>query len=617
MNYKIPQFIVAILVVTILPLVSAEVVCDDSSVTLNFNTTEIPSGDITITSCQNNGNTTNIDLGGSGVTQYINKGSDQTSISLNGVKNLRLTIDSNIPAGTYVPIFSFQDSSSVVVVVNVAEITNGVEQGDILIFPTSTVVTVQQDKQKTKSILLTVPLSYPYTVNVQSVDFNPGIETIYFDDLDLGLVSPGQTLTIPIIFSAQDAQVGTYTTKLSIFATDSDGLIQLPDISLTLQVTSGVSPVDDTTFSSRPSCALSALSQNLNSTYTFTCSGVVNNLDVNPQYNPFFEGTSVDKSANIYTYTFKPVQFGVTEFLATFSFQGSPIFAPFRQEVRVSASSGQVGGTTLDFLFTPSLSTARPQETVAIQLVDNKTNSLVNNPTIEIDAIPITNRSGNTFFFSFESDKNYTIRGYTAGYSDILKTISLEENQINIMITPEEGNSITQFKITTDINATIYINGDKKGEVYEGTLNAGENIIEAFKAGFTDTSLNFSVESAVIFSTSGEFKKGVSQTVTMNKNATWKLSYQDGVDSPIEELDSGVGTTITFEPTKTGTYIIEAQGSKKTFVLEGFDWNAEWWFMAWYWWIGGVAVLISIFYFRGGSTTTKGVDVGFSGNAQY
>ena len=595
MMNKSPLLCIAVFL--LVATVSATVTCDPSQISVSF--TQGDAVDSINTLCGNDANgSVSIDYTG----QYFSI--TETTIGASpSQKSIEVSFDNNAPSGNHFGSITFNGSAPIPVFMSVTE--NAVQQGDILTFPTSKVVTVQQDAEKTQSILISVPENYPRIITIQSVDFNPGTETILFGDLDLGQLSPGQSTSIPIVFTGKDAAVGSYQTNLNIFATDSEGQIDFPTISLTLQVTSGVSPIDSTTFSTKPACSLSSSNMNLNNSYTFVCSGVVNNLDVEPEYNQFFEGITVDFSSNIYTYTFKPVKFGNTDFIALFSHRGTPIFSPFSQEVRISSASGQIAGTSLRVLFTPDLSVAKKGERVAIQLIDNKTDTLVETPSIEIDAIPITNKSGKTFFFEFDVDKNYSLRGSAPGYNDLVKSITLLEKPIKINIDPSVGNTNTIFNVSTDVNATITINGIDRGSSYRGTLITGTNEIKATKDGFTDTSKNLTVDSSITFFTNGEFKKGVLQTITLNKNTSWTVNYQKDKESPIETLLSGTGNKIEFEPKKTGIYTLSAEDASREYEIEGWDWKKKWWFMEWFWWIGILAIIIGYFYFRGGTKTTS------------
>jgi len=615
MNQKYWSFPLLLLIVILTPMVSASIDCGvNPSFSITYLTSEIPTTDISVVHCSGNADT--IVLSGQG-TSHVSL----IDTAISGEKDIKININQGIPIGFYLLSLQFTKNSSLILSIPLSiEIEEElVQQGDILVFPTSKIITVQQDSQKTQNILVTVPSSYPRTITIQSVDFNPGVETIRFGDLNLGQVSPGQSIQIPIVFDGTDAQVGTYQTGLSIFATDSEGQIDFPTINLQLQISTGVSPIDETTFSAPPTCSLSASNLNLNQSATFTCSGVVNNLEVHPQTSDYYIGITEEYNSNLYIYTFKPIKFGNTRFKADFiTFRGSPIFSPFNSELRISSSSGQIPGTSLRLLFTPSLDKAQNNEVVVLQLIDNKTDSLVENPSIEVNAIPITNRSGNTFFYSFEVGRNYSIRGSSEGYNDLVTSISLTSKPIQISITPETGDTNIQFNITTDVNATIFIDGENKATSYFGTLTVGEHEIEAFKEGYLDAKTNITVESSIIFASSGECKKGVLQTFTINKNVSWRVSYQEDIDSVIELLSEGTGDKIEFEPNKVGTYILEAEDATRTCVIEGIDWNKKWWFMAWYFWIGGTGILIYLYFaYTSPSSPSGRVDVGFAGNPKY
>ena len=67
-----------------------------------------------------------------------------------------------------------------------------------------------------------------------------------------------------------------------------------------------------------------------------------------------------------------------------------------------------MGGTNLAILYTPSLTQAKPNEEVILQVIDNKTNSLLSGSEIYIDA-KLINKTNDNFYFKFEFNKNYTI----------------------------------------------------------------------------------------------------------------------------------------------------------------------------------------------------------------
>jgi len=473
-------------------------------------------------------------------------------------------------------------------------------QGDLIVFPTSKVTTVQQGSKKTQNILITVPATYPRTVTIQSVDFNPGTETILFGDLNLGQVAPGNSIQVPIVFSGENAQTGSYQTQLSIFATDSEGQVALPTISLTLQVTAGVTPVTEETFSTPPTCSLSATTMNLNNTYSFTCSGVVSNLEVSIPSSDYYVGKNVEVSSGIYRYDFMPVEYGETEFKAEFRYNGASIFAPFKQNIRISSAGSLIPGTSLKFIFTPKLDQATGDEDkYLIQLADNKTGSLVSDPRVWVDAVEINSTSSDTFQFPFEPNRNYEVRGKSPGYEDFVQTININPQKIEIRFTPGVGDSATMFNITTSVdNATLTILDQTYIGSYYGVLPGGNVEIKAVKDGYKTEIVNFTVDDRPrIIGISGEFKKNVDQNFTLSRAGEWIVYHKKSLDATERtEYVRGTGELIAFTPEKSGSYVIEVDGIHVgTYEIEGFSFTNKWGFLpVWAWIILMVIILIVI-----------------------
>ena len=508
-----------------------------------------------------------------------------------------ISLKPNVPVGNYVGSINYFEGMTPVGIY-IEENETQIES-DIIVFPTSKVVTVKQGSEKTQSIMLTVPSNYPGPINILSVDFNPGTETIMFGDLNLGQVAPGSSIQIPIVFSGIDAQTGSYFTQLSILATDSEGQIPLPTISLTLQVTAGVTPVTGDTFSTPPTCSLSAISFNLNNTYSFTCSGVVSNLNVEPQYSEYFEGKTVEVSSGLYKYEFIPLKYGETDFVVVFRYNGAPIFQPYKQTVRITSAGSLVAGTSLKFIFTPKLDEATgDEESYLIQLGDNKTGSLVQGPRMWVNALELNTSTG-TFEYAFEPNKDYEIRGKAEGYEDIVQTINIKPQKIEIRISPGTGDTLTTFSINTSINnATITIGGKDYNGIYVGPLPGGVNEIKAVKEGYKTEIINFTVDDRVrIVSFGGEFKKGIDQNFTLNINSSWVVYHKKSMDDVERtEIAKGTGNLIFFLPDKKGVYVIEADGAHiGTYEIPGFSFSNKWWiFPAWAWFLIFVPIIIII-----------------------
>lgn len=523
-------------------------------------------------------------------------------------KSVTISIISGATGGSYEGTLYWSDnghptsSGSVQISAVLPQVENTTTvKSDLIVFPTSKVVTVQQGSEKTQNILITVPSSYPRPVTIQSVDFNPGTETILFGDLNLGIVSPGSSIQIPIVFSGKDAQTGTYQTQLSIFATDSEGQVVLPSISLVLQVTAGVTPVTGNTFSTPPTCSLSATTLNLNNTYSFTCSGVVSNLVIDIPSSEYYIGKNVEVSSGLYRYDFAPIKYGETKFKADFKYNGASIFAPFNQDIRITSAGSLIAGTTLKFIFTPQLEQATgEEESYLIQVVDNKSGSLVTDPQVFIDAIQINTSSSYTFEYPFKTNKNYTIRAKASGYEDLVETISINPQKIEIRINPGSGDTSTMFNITTSVdNATITIKGNTYNGFYYGVLPGGSVEITAKKDGYKTEVINFTVnDKPRIVSFGGEFKKGIQQNFTLNKNATWTVYFKKNLEAQERsEFSKGVGGVIQFTPDKKGIYTIEADGINiGTYEITGFSFKDKWLGLsAWIWLVvGGIIVLFII-----------------------
>jgi hypothetical protein len=192
----------------------------------------------------------------------------------------------------------------------------------------------------------------------------------------------------------------------------------------------------------------------------FTCSGITNVIDVSPQYNEFCVGVRADIASGIYHYTFKPLKMGVTNFIALFTYRGSPIFSPFIQEVRIASSGSSLGGTNLSLTFTPALNTLSDGQTTIVQLIDTTTKSLVTSPEIYVDAVRLValNSSVNSFPFTMKVGKNYEIRGKSPMYNDLVQIVNITSKPLQITIDPvKEVYTVGDIlNITSNVEGTAY-----------------------------------------------------------------------------------------------------------------------------------------------------------------
>lgn len=483
-------------------------------------------------------------------------------------------------------------------------------------FPTSKNFEYKQGNIYNEELKLRLSSSYPNPIKVTYVDFSPSTSVIrQGNGLETGIfVNPGESFTIPLIIDTTEAQAGSYSPVEVLVEYDDDTGLHTMTSTVTLYVTTQVTPITGDTFSTPPTCSLSATTFNLNNTYSFTCSGIVSNLEVEPQYSEFIQGKTVETSNGIYRYDFIPTQYGETDFITVFRYKGAPIFKPFSQQIRITSSGSLVAGTSLKFIFTPRLDTPTNNEKYIIQLVDNKTGSLVSSPRIFIDAIEVISDT-DVFEFYFLQNTDYELRGRAVGYEDLVEMLNINPQIISIKITPSTGDTSTKFNITTSIeNATLNVGGIDYIGNYFGTLRGGINEITISKDGYQTQAVNFSVDDRPrVVSLSTEFKKGVEQNITLNQNESWVVLYKKNLDSlDVEELVIGNGNSIIFTPKKTGVYTIKSnEFVVGIYEVSGFSLKNKWIGMpAWLVLLFGIVVLIIIFIIIISRSSSQGQAIG-------
>ncbi|MEK6883465.1 MAG: hypothetical protein AABY22_27810 [Nanoarchaeota archaeon] len=613
MKYKIFLLLSLISFVLFLNLVSASVTCSPPSVTANYN---FGSSFTNSTFCSNNGNFS-VTLSASG--SYI--GINPITISPGSFDTINVTFSSTAPIGTHLGNILFSDNSTPVPIsFNVFSTQQNQTQNPspILIFPTSKIITVKQGDEKTQNILITVPSSYPRTITIQSVDFNPNVETIKFGDLNLGQVAPGQSIQIPILFSGVNAQTGTYLTQLSVFAIDSQGQVILPSVNLQLQVSAGISPTVNFSLSELPTCSLNAVEFNMNSTYSMTCSRPNPNIEIHTIIDNFYlKGVSVDQTSSQYIYTVQAKKIGNTKIKAEFLYQGSSIGEVYEQEIRITTSGNSpIPGTVLDFIFyqggsTIGIKSLSAKETI-IQVVDNQTKSLVQSSSLYLGGASINNT------ITLESGKNYELRASAPGYLDLTSKFNVTSVPSVITLLPNQQSYILgqTVNITTDSNATLYIDGVQTTSPYLFTT-PGIRVLKASKEGYVDTFMNITVNSLTNVNTiSPEFNnwgKGDDVTMKLSSSGIWNVTFEkltDGFYGIPSIISTGVGDEVKFKLDDYGRYTIYLDNnfvSNYVFEKKGIG---KWIGDNWLWGILGVVVIfIGYFLFKGKGSEASGEKV--------
>jgi len=444
-----------------------------------------------------------------------------------------------------------------------------------------------------------------------------GTETITFDpqncdgDIDItGVIIQGGV--VDSSGKRKPVSKGTISSNEINFNIDTEGLpsktydgIKLTfnaygtqhTIKFNIGVTGSAGGSGDFNINNLPTCSLTSNSINLNQTHSLVCSNLAPDVEIVPRVDSkYIRGLDKQVEANQFTWIFEAKDFGKTTLFADFYYQNVPVGDPFEQDISISASGTQTFGTVLKFKFTPELSEL--DGSAVIQIVDNSSDSLVNNPVLLINAEEVNRTGAYSFNYIFESGKNYELRAKVEGYNDLVKIINLTNKNIEIKISPQVGDPNTLFNITTKLNATLKINGQNVSNPYYGNLVGGINFIEASKDGYSNT-LNFTVTDYLrIISGANDVKKGKELNITINKNSTYTVYYKKDLDSQDKEVVStGTGELVTFTPKKSGFYSIEADGYSSSLIeVKGFSLNDKLWkFKIWMWLIGLVVLIVIIF----------------------
>ncbi len=608
MNNKIILLIMFVSLIS-LSLFNAQTTCNPSLIQQNINRTESVNP-VSIV-CTNQISNTSVTI--NSVGNYFSVSPSLPITIGNSPQTLNLNFNSNAPVGEYNGFITFSDGSMVQIDFSIKEKSQSTNQ---ISFPTSKTINVQQGSDYEKKVTMILPTSYPNPINIQTIEFSEDSDIISLGDIETGILNPGEIKDIPLVIHSKDAQVGNYPSISVIVRYGDNGLVKTISSVLNIVVTANLNPSDNSTFNTKPSCSISASVMSLNDTYQFTCSNVQKNLEINPLYNDYFEGVNTILNGNIYTYYFKAVKFGNSEFIANFRYLGAPIFSPFKQEVKISSSGSSVPSTDLKVMFIPELSQAHPGDKIILNLVDNKTNNLVNGAEIFIDYLPLNASDGYTFFYSFDLNRNYFLRARSPGYNDlIISNVSLSSKFMELSINPSSGDSSTMFNISTDVpTSKIFIDGIDYNSSYYGTLIQGNHTIKATASGYFEVTKNLTVGMGMYASLGTEFKKGVEQLISLSTNSTWKVMYLKDLTS-VEELyqeSNSTSSEIKFTPKKSGFYRIYANGIK-VFESQITGWVWKWTYI--WWGLIPLAIIVLILVIKN-KPESSGMP-GLAGNVNY
>jgi len=580
-------------------LAQASVICSQSSISATFiQGNSVSSQTI---SCTNSNVTATVNLYKSG--QYFSTSPALPITLAEGEANKQITInfESSASVGTYTEsIYSSDGSLNIPVSITVQPqpSSNCIPT----VFPLSlSNVKIQQGETKTRTIQLSVPSCYSNYINIQGISLATDEKPIQLGELSIGQISPGGSLTIPLELNSVGVQVGSYSDTLSFLIYNSTGsTISLLPVSISVLVTSGITPISNLSLNELPSCSLNSIELNLNNSYFFSCSRNNPNIAIEPIIDSdYLYGSSVSQSSSQYIYEFKTKNIGTTKFKALFKYLNAPIGTGYEQEVRISPSgSSPVSGIELKFNFyqggiSKNINNLNSGSTV-ILVVDNKTNSIVPSFKLYLNGVE-TNST-----LDFQADKTYELRATSSGYVDLVQTINVTKSIITITPNPlmefyEIGNEIN-FS-TTPADASLSINNVPVTNPYK-ISSEGEIQIKAIKEGYNDGKINITVRRPISISAINlefdKWAKGKDIVLTLTKNATWSIE-RDGT-----LITSGTNDTIKFTIEEEGVYTLKAGDyTLLTQTVEKSGWFSKlfsWIKMPKWYYIVGVIIVGSLIY---------------------
>ncbi|MBU0893876.1 MAG: hypothetical protein KKB88_00365 [Nanoarchaeota archaeon] len=546
--------------------ITATITCSPNSLSTSF----VEGSPVSLTTnCYNSGNNS-VTISKNG--NFFNL--SDYSISPSSSKTISINIY-NINYGTYSGSIDFSDSSSSIPLLVLVQQQPLSSACQIDIFPTiMNNIKVQQGETKSRNIQVNVPSCYPSYVNLNGVILASDEKPIQLGEMNLGQIQPGTSINIPIEINAENVAVGTYQDTLSILAYNSSGnKINLPSVSISVLVSSGITPMNNFSLSQLPSCSLSSTILNLNNTYSVICTKNNPNIMINPIIDTnYITGISVEETSTQYVYNFRAKNIGVTNVSARFTYANAEIGERFSQECKITASgTSGVGGIILDFIFyqggesTP-IENLKSRDTI-ITLVDNSTRNIITSPILYLNGVLLTNNTQ-----TFEINKNYELRATAYGYSDKLINFNVSSAQITISLDPSKEFYLVGdlVNFTSDIENVSYLFDDLIISSPYTFLSEGIFILKATKDGYVNFETNITIKPIISYNSIdpvdlSKWKKGDKILMKLTEECKWYVYFKEEYkqDSSIlykEQVlsNSGIGSEVSFEIKKNGYYEVKA-----------------------------------------------------------
>ena len=618
MRNKLLIAIAFIFSILFLSTVQAAVTCNPSSITISYKIGNPQPSPATLT-CGNSDPNVTVNISGFGDASNLFSFSPS---SIEPESTETVTITFNIPSttepGTYSGGIQFDDGSTPIPITIIVEQQQQLGQCSVTVFPTTlTNVKVKQGETKTRYILVTVPNCYESPVNFLDVQLQTNAPPIELGELQLGTLNPGDSIQIPLVFDATDVETGTYYDVLMFFMQNASGYqIQVPTVSISVTVVSGISPITNTTFSSFPSCSLSATNLALNSTYTLTCTMTDPNIRVVPQYSDYFKPVYpyIEETTSMFKYYFKPAKLGETTFIALFTYKGIPV-GEYKQDVTITSVGMPVPGAYLKFKFYPPLEELVDGSTVSVLVLDNKTNSVVD-AILYLNGVQLNNNS-----FTVKANKTYELVASAPNYLSASINFTVSPKTVSCTF-PSEIFTDGVYNISVEPNNTVVtVNGIQIPLENWMPTKAGKFEVVCSAPGYQSKTFNITIKEKfkVTYSPDAELKdidnngiknlkKGETYFISFNQNCTSQVLFNPFGTETLTVIANSTGSSISFTADEVGYYYVEANGERiRTYELtkRGIP--------GWVWFLIIAIIIIAIFFIRSRSTSPVSYPIGGTG----
>lgn len=591
------KLILIIFILSFINLINATTLCDYSQISYSYNNKNL--GSFTLT-CSNSGPSSVIltPLGESNLFSL-----SKTVLDVNSSSQIQINFYQGNPKGTHYSFISFSDNSNTIpIIFNVTEDSPTQAPCSIDIFPlVLTNIKIQQGETKTRNIQLTVPSCYNSTVSVSGVALQTDEKPIQLSELNLGIISPGHSVLIPIEINALGVSTGQYSDTLQLLLYDSKGnKIDVSSVSVSVLVSTGITPITNFSFSQLPTCSVDAITLSLNNTYKMTCSIQNPNIKIKPLIDTnYIIGKSLTENSAQSIYEYQAIKSGETTIGAEFMYNLASIGSPYIQDIKITPSGvASAGGVYMNIQFFQN-GVIRNKDnlnvgTTQLIITDNSTGNLIGNYDFYLNGQKLANSS-----FDMELSKSYNLRIHNDYYNDfILDNLTISQIPLTIIITPDKPSYVPGeiINITSNTNVTILVNEFVVSSPYYITT-PGNNVIKVIKDGYASVNKTIFVDTPIGITActplESEWKKGKEVICDLNKQSNWSV-YNDG-----KLVVNNIGTRIQFKLDNYGTWEIRSNNNILRSIPLTKSSFLNWIQKYWYFLIGaGVIGFFVIVYVR-------------------